>query len=57
MTLLLLHIVCVFPCHWPLGLLLRTGGHGVFNGCSDLGACLACEGETGTGEFAQVLNQ
>ena len=57
MTLLLLHIVCVFPCHWPLGFLLRTGGHEVFNGCSDLGACLAREGETGTGEFAQVLNQ
>ena len=50
----LLCVICVFPCHRPLGLLLSTGGHRIGNVRNDLSACCAHEDGTGTDESAEV---
>ena len=55
--LLLLCTISVSPHRQPLGLLLSTGGNGIFNVSDDLSACWAHEGETGTDTPAQVLRQ
>ena len=50
--LLLLCIICVFPCHRPLSLLFSKSGQGIFNVRNDFSACCAHEGETTTEESA-----
>ena len=54
---ILLCVICVFPRHQPLRLLLLKGGHGIFNVRNDLRACCTHESETGTNESAQVLTR
>ena len=54
-VLLLLCVVCVFPCQQQLRLLLAKGGHGVVNVRNDLNACCEHENETGTDVSAQVF--
>ena len=53
----LLCVICVFPCHRPLGLPKSKDGLGIFNVRNDLSACCVHEGETGTDEFAQMLTR
>lgn len=52
--LLLCHCVRVSMAIPPA---ISTGGHGFFAMCSDLSACFAHDGETGTDQFAQVLTR
>ena len=54
-VLLLTCIICVFPCHWLLGLLLSKIGHGIFNMYNDFSACCAHSDETSNNKSAQVL--
>ena len=59
MTLLLLCIVCVFLCYWPLanvGLLIE-GWTLIFNVHNDLSACCTDKGETVSDRSTQVLTQ
>lgn len=47
-VLSLLRIICVFPSHWPLSLLLLKDRRGMFDVRNDLSTCCAREGETGS---------
>ena len=58
--LLLLSVICVFPCLRRLGLLVwkkKKKRHGIFDVLNDLSACCAHEGETGTDVSAQALKE
>ena len=50
-------IICVCPCHRPLGLLLSKVTLGSLTCGNDLSAYCAYGGETGTDESAQVLTR
>ena len=56
-SLLLLCIICVFSCLRPQGLLLMKSGRRISDVCNNLGACCACEGETGTSVSGWALAQ
>lgn len=54
-TLLLLCVICVFPCLQPLGFVYSKGGRGIFNVQDNFSACCGREGKTDTEESAQML--
>ena len=56
-TVLLLCVISVFPCHWLQSLLLSKGEHGIFNVRSDCNASCTLNGESGTNWPAQVLTR
>ena len=58
--LIILSLLCIvgtFPCHWPLGLLLLKGGHGIFKVRNCISAFCAHEGETGIDVSAVVSEE